>query len=160
MVASIVDVATTRVNETFGATVFGKIVHVGFPVVARRQEAIAVAEAVPADHHAERRQRVEIPFPKGVARPGFVQAFPFALVHVVWRQVSVIANVLCDLVPRGVLVARRIVRGVVDRRRARKHPRLPGKRIDSGNCGERDAQAEHELVERLIPAMSDDMGLP
>lgn len=160
MIAGVIDVAAAAVDQPLRAAVFPEVVHVGFPVVARRQEAIAVAEPVPADHHAERRQRGEIPFPEGVPRPGFVQALPFALVHVVWRQVSVIANVLCDLVPRGVLATRGIVRGVVARRRARKQSHLPGKRIDPGNCGERDAHAEHELAERFVLAWPGGVDLP
>ena len=35
VVAGIIYVAAARVNEAFGAAVFGKIVHVGLPVVAR-----------------------------------------------------------------------------------------------------------------------------
>ena len=79
MVAGIVDDATTRVNEALGAAVFGEIVHVGFPVVARRQATFAVLKIVAADHHAERGHRVEIPFCECIAGLCLVQALAFAL---------------------------------------------------------------------------------
>ena len=83
VVASIVDVAAARVNEALGATVFGKIVHVGFPVVARGQATFAVLKIVAADHHTERGQRVEIPFCECIAGLCLVQAFAFAFVDII-----------------------------------------------------------------------------
>ena len=105
MVAGIINIAAARVNEALGTAVFGKIVHVGLPVVARGQAPFAVLEIVPADHHAERGQRVEIPLPECIACLSFVQALAFALADIVWRQVSVFADEFCYFVPRGVLAA-------------------------------------------------------
>lgn len=105
VVASIVDDATARVNEALGAAVFGKIVHVGFPVVARGQASFAVLEAVAADHHAKRCQRVEIPFCECIAGLCLVQALAFVLADIVGRQMSVFADELCHFVSGRVLAA-------------------------------------------------------
>ena len=105
MVAGIINIAAARVNEALGTAVFGKIVHVGLPVVARGQAPFAVLEIVPADHHSKRGQRVEIPLPECIAGLCFVQMLAFTLADIVWRQVSVLADELCHFVLGCVLAA-------------------------------------------------------
>jgi len=139
VVASIVDVTAARVNEALGAAVFGKIVHVGFPVVARRQATFAVLKIVAADHHAERCQRVEIPFCECIAGLCLVQALAFVLADIVGRQVPVVADELCHFVSGRVLAACGGWRGCRDTRAIGGTALFYNKGIDSGDCRKRYA---------------------
>jgi len=137
VVAGIVDVAAARVNEALGAAVFGEIVYIGLPVVARGQAPFAVLKIVTADHHTECGQRVEIPFRECIAGLCLVQALAFTLADIVGRQVPVFADELRHFVPGRVLAARGRWRGCRDTRAIGGTALFYNKGIDSGDCRKR-----------------------
>ena len=106
MVAGVIDVATAAVDETVCATVVCEVINVGLVPGSRRQHPFAVLEIISANHHAERCERIEIPFGKIAACFLLVEPFAFAFVHIVRGEMSVFANVFGNFVLCSVLYSR------------------------------------------------------
>ena len=98
MVAGVIDIAAAAVDETVRATVACEVIDIGFVPGPLGQKSFAILEIVSTDHHAERRERIEIPFCKIAACFLLVEPFAFAFAYVVRRKTPIFANVFGDFV--------------------------------------------------------------
>ena len=104
MIGGVIDVTAATIDEAVCAAIVAEVINIGFVVIRCWESSFAIVEVVAADHHAERCVRVEIPFHKSFASLLFVKLFTFALGNIIGRQAVVVADVLCNVEPRGVFL--------------------------------------------------------
>ena len=83
MVAGVKDIATAAIDKAVCAAIVSEVINIGFVPCSLRQLSFAIVEVVAANHHAERRERIEIPFGKIATGFLLVESFAFAFGDVV-----------------------------------------------------------------------------
>ena len=104
MIGGVINVTAATIDESVCAAIVSEVIDVGFVVIRWREFTLAIVKVVTANHHAERCVRIEIPFHKSFASLLFVKLFTFALGDIIGRQAVVVADVLCNVEPRGVFL--------------------------------------------------------
>jgi len=104
VVGGVIDVTAAAINKSVCAAIVSKVIDICFVVIRCRELSFAIVKVVTANHHAECRMRIEIPFHKSFASLLFVKLYSFALGDIIGRQAVVVANVLCNVEPRGVFL--------------------------------------------------------
>ena len=104
MVGGVINVATATIDEAVCSAIVAEVIDIGFVVIRWREFTLAIVKVVTANHHAECRMRIEIPFHKCFAGLLFVKFFALALGDIIGRQAVVVADVLCNVEPRGVFL--------------------------------------------------------
>ena len=83
MVGGVINVTAAAINKSVCAAIVSEVINIGFVPCSLRQLSFAIVEVVAANHHAERRERIEIPFGKIAAGFLLVESFAFAFGDVV-----------------------------------------------------------------------------
>lgn len=104
MVGGVIDVTAATIDEAVCAAIVAEVIDIGFVVIRCWESSFAIVEVVAANHHAERCMRIEIPFHKCFAGLLFVKFYSFALGYVIGGQTVIVADVLCNVEPRGVFL--------------------------------------------------------
>ena len=104
VVGGVINVTAAAIDEAVCATIVAEVIDIGFVVIRWREFTLAIVKVVAADHHAECCMRIKIPFHKSFASLLFVKLYSFALGDIIGRQAVVVANVLCNVEPRGVFL--------------------------------------------------------
>ena len=99
MIGGIINVTAATIDEAVCATVVSEVIDIGFVVIRCRELPFAIVKVVSANHYAERRMRIEIPFHKCFSGLLFVKPYSFALGDIIDRQAIVVADVLCNVNP-------------------------------------------------------------
>ena len=99
MVGGVINVTAAAKDEAVCAAIVAEVIDIGFVVICWRESSLAIVEVVAADHYAECRMRIEIPFHKSFAGLLFVKFFALAFGDVIGWQTVVVADVLCNMEP-------------------------------------------------------------
>lgn len=97
MVGGVINVTAATIDESVCTAIVSKVIDIGFVVIRRWKSSFAVVEVVAADHNAECRMRIEIPFHKCFAGLLFVKFFALALGDIIGWQMVIVADVLCNM---------------------------------------------------------------
>ena len=85
MVGGVINVTAAAINKSVCAAIVSVVIDIGFVVICWRESSFAVVEVIAADHYAECRMRIEIPFHKSFAGLLFVKFYSFAFSDVIDR---------------------------------------------------------------------------
>ena len=74
MVGGVINVTAAAIDEAVCAAVVSEVIDIGFVVIRWREFLFAIVKVVAADHHAERCERIEIPFGKVYSKLKFFKS--------------------------------------------------------------------------------------